>query len=139
MSLVVSLIAAAALCVCHLAMTLHLQGILNPTFDPFWVPRLLFPPAGFHQRYRWTLYYAGALVSPLARRMIFEDIPYDFRARVSRRTMVLVALYVLLTLVTFAAFVVAAVLLVRTGVRFWQQLPETVPEYQPPPVEPPPM
>ena len=40
------------------------------------------------------------LVLPFARRAIFEDIPYDFRSKVTSKTMAVVTLYIILTAVT---------------------------------------
>ena len=138
-SLVVSLIVAAALCACHLFTTRYLQGILNPTFDPFWIPRLLFPPAGFWRKYLWTFYYAAALVVPFARQAVFEDIPYDFRSKVSSRTIVVVVLYMFLTVLAAISVVVVGLYAVRNVIWVWSQFPETVPEWKPTPPPPPPM
>ena len=117
--LVLTLASAAA----HTVTTLYLMQVLNRTFDPFWVPQMLFPPVGFAQRYKWALFYSGAVLFKSVRLSIFENQPYDFRAPLSRTT---IAVCVVQHLFALAALVGAAALAVfglSALWSWWQDLP----------------
>lgn len=77
----------------HTFTTIYLMQVLGRAFDPFWKPRMFVPANSFGQRYQWTLYYSGAVISPVVRRTIFDNIAYDFRGRVSRTTVVVCVLH----------------------------------------------
>jgi hypothetical protein len=80
----------------HAGATLLLMGILGPAFDPFWKPLLNVPINSFRRRYLWTVYYSGAVVSRRVRRLIFENIAFDFRGRVSGAVAAFCALHTLM-------------------------------------------
>lgn len=87
------LVVGVLLLVGHASATLILMGFLGPAFDPFWKPLLNEPINSFRRRYLWTVYYSGAVVSRRMRRLIFENIAFDFRGRVSGIVAALCALH----------------------------------------------
>jgi hypothetical protein len=126
------LVITVASLLCHVVTTLYLMQILNRTFDPHWVPQMLFPPVGFAQRYKWTLFYSGAVLFKGVRQTIFENMPYDFRANVNRTTVVVCVVHHLLG----AAAALGLLALAGYGLWelwvWWQALPRPVePKKQP--------
>jgi hypothetical protein len=125
--LVLTVASAAA----HVATALYLMQVLNRAFDPFWVPQMLFPPVGFAQRFKWSVFYSGAVVFPSVRQYIFESQPYDFRAQISRTS---VAVCVFQQLCALATIVGVLALASFGGLwlwHWWQDLPTPQPSKQP--------
>jgi hypothetical protein len=117
--LVLTIASAAA----HTVTTLYLMQVLNRTFDPFWVPQMLFPPVGFAQKYKWALFYSGAVLFKSVRQSIFENQPYDFRAQVSRTTVAVCVVHQLFALAAIAGTVTVAVFGLSAFWTWWQDLP----------------
>jgi hypothetical protein len=122
-----ALVVTVASIAAHTVTTLYLMQVLNRAFDPFWVPQMLFPPVGFKQRYKWALFYSGAVLFKTVRQTIFENQPFDFRAHISRTT---VAVCVMQQLFALAA-IVGSVALAAYGLSelwtWWQALPNPEP------------
>jgi hypothetical protein len=119
----------------HIATTLYLMQVLNRTFDPFWVPQMLFPPVGFGQKYKWALFYSGAVLFKSVRQSIFENQPFDFRAQVSRTTVVVCVVQQLFAIAAIAGTVTLAVFGLSTLWTWWQDLPRPD-DKKPPPIDP---
>jgi hypothetical protein len=117
--LVLTIAGAAA----HTVTTLYLMQILNRTFDPFWVPQMLFPPVGFLQKYKWALFYSGAVLFKSVRHSIFENQRYDFRAPLSRTTVAVCVVQQLFALAAIAGSVTLAVFGLSSLWTWWQDLP----------------
>jgi hypothetical protein len=111
----------------HTFTTVYLMGVLGRAFDPFWKPKMYVPAIGFKERYRWTLFYSGAVISGFVRRTIFENSPYDFRRRVSRATFVVCVLHNLAGLLILLGLVVLLVYGVSATWWLWHQIPVTQP------------
>ena len=129
--LVLTLASAAA----HTVTTLYLMQVLNRTFDPFWVPQMLYPPVGFGQKYKWALFYSGAVLFKSVRLSIFENQPYDFRAQVSRTTVVVCVVHQLFALAAIVGIVTLAVFGLSSLWTWWQDLPRPD-DKKPPPIDP---
>jgi hypothetical protein len=130
--LVLTLASAAA----HVATAFYLMQVLNRAFDPFWVPQMLFPPVGFKQRYKWSLFYSGAVVFKSVRQSIFEDQPYDFRAQISRTTIAVCVVQQLFALAVISGTLVLATFGGMWLWAWWQALPSTEQAKPPPVVDP---
>ena len=113
----------------HTFTTVYLMNILGRAFDPFWRPKMYVPAIGFKERYRWTLYYSGAVVFGFVRRTIFENIAYDFRGRVSRTTVVVCVLHNLAALVILLGLAVLALYGLWGAWWLWHHLPTTMPSH----------
>ena len=111
----------------HTFTTIYLMNVLGRAFDPFWKPKMFVPAIGFKERYRWTIYYSGAVVFGFVRRTIFDNIAYDFRGRVSRTTVAVCVLHNLAGLVMVIGLSVLAVRGTFLGWTFWHQLPRPAP------------
>lgn len=120
-------ILAAAATASHAVTTIYLMRVLGNAFDRDWTPRMLFPISGFRQRYVQTVYYAGAVLFRRIRRTIFEDIPYDFRRRVSRTTVAICLFQYLVAAVTLIALAVVSLYIALELWHVWQHLPRVVP------------
>lgn len=122
-ALVLTLAGAAA----HTATTLYLMPILSRTFDPIWVPQMLFPPVGFGQKYKWALFYSGAVLFKSVRQSVFENLEFDFRAPLSRTTVAVIIVQHLFALVTLVGAVTVAVFGLSSAWAWWQDLPRPEP------------
>lgn len=111
----------------HTFTTIYLMQVLGRAFDPFWKRRMFVPANTFGQRYQWTLYYSGAVISQTVRRTIFENIPYDFRGRVSRTTVIVCLLHSLAGVVIALGLLVLAAYGVWGLWSLWANLPRPVP------------
>jgi hypothetical protein len=110
----------------HVFVTVYLMDVLARAFDPFWGPRLLQPISGFTARYLQTLYYAGAVHFKLVRSTIFENIPFDFRAKLDRRTALLCAVYNVVSVLMFLGLTALAVYAAWGVWNIWNELPRPV-------------
>jgi hypothetical protein len=111
----------------HTFATIYLMNVLGRAFDPFWKPKMFVPPNTFRDRYRWTLYYSGAVAFKFVRRTIFDNIAYDFRGRVSRATVVLCVLHSLAAVVIAVGLAALAARAAWAGWTLYHHLPRTVP------------
>jgi len=127
--LVLTLASAAA----HTVTTLYLMQVLNRTFDPIWVPQMLFPPVGFGQKYKWALFYSGAVLFKSVRQSVFENLEFDFRAPLSRTTIAVCVVQHLFALATIVGGVTVAVMGLSSAWTWWQDLPRPEPPKPAPP------
>jgi hypothetical protein len=111
----------------HTFTTVYLMKVLGRAFDPFWKPKMFVPAIGFKARYRWTIYYSGAVVFGFVRRTIFDNIAYDFRGRVSRTTVWVCVLHNLAGIVMVIGLGVLAVRGSYLAWTFWHQIPRPAP------------
>jgi hypothetical protein len=130
--LVLTVASAAA----HTVTTLYLMQVLNRTFDPFWVPQMLFPPVGFAQKYKWAVFYSGAVLFKSVRQSIFENQPYDFRAQLSRTSVAVCVVHQLFALVIILGILTLAVFGLSSLWTWWQDLPRPDGGKPVPPVDP---
>jgi hypothetical protein len=113
----------------HTFTTVYLMNVLGRAFDPFWKPRMFVPAISFKERYRWTIYYSGAVIFRFVRRTIFDNISYDFRGRVSRTTVLVCVLHNLAGMVILIG---GTALAIRAGwwvFSLWYHLPEPAPSH----------
>jgi hypothetical protein len=118
--------------VLHLASTLYLSEVLGRAFDHYWKPRLYHVASGLRENYLATIYYAGAVLSGSVRRAVFGDNGFDFRARVTRTTVLMCLLQGLLLLLLLALAALVAWVVASEGWAAWERIPRPLP---PPPPE----
>lgn len=128
----VAVVTAAAL-ICHVVTTLYLMQVLNRIFDPDWVPQMLYPPVGPGQRYKWTLYYSGAVWLKSVRDLVFENKPYDFSGRLSRTTRAVCLMHHLFAALALLGLLALAGYALFELWHWWQDLPSPEPPKPAPP------